>query len=171
VKRLLIGIAAALVLGVAPVVAAHPAALASPIHICTESGNHYCVGASSLTDGTIITNSGDGRDMILGLVTTIGGRGVYQLIFAADHAKCVGLSASGLAEVRSCNDNGSNFTNWVELIQPDGLSVRWSNQTFSASNCDRPGDQGNYLTSNNKQGDRLYCSSGAKSGDLRSWTL
>jgi hypothetical protein len=169
VKRLLIGIAAALALGVAPVVAAHPAALASSVHVCTAYGKNFCLGASSLTDGTPITNSSDGRDIIVqDQHFTSGGLEVYRLAFALDTSKCVGFSANGLAEVRNCNGN-TNFTNWQNFRQSDGTTV-WANNSFNPSNCTTSNDQGRGLTSDNKLGDRVACSGDLISGDLVKWT-
>jgi hypothetical protein len=168
VRRGLIGIAAALALSVAPVVAVAPPALAS-VHVCTAFGQ-YCLGASNLNSGTVIVNSSTGRDIILQdqHFTSGGGLEVYRLVFALDTSKCVGFSSTGKAEVRACSGN-SNFTNWRN-VRVSGTTV-WENNSFQDSNCSTGGgDNGNDLTSNNSLGSRLYCSLGNAAGDYIRFT-
>jgi len=165
-RRLIIGIAAALALGVAPAVIVAAPALAS-VHVCTAHGNKYCLGASSLTDGTAVTNSSPGRDIILQYQGfTSKTFAVYQLVFADDTSKCVGFSSAGKAEVRDCSGN-SNYTNWGNDILGDG-STAWVNNSYTQ--CSRGGDQGPFLTSNNAQGVQLYCSNDFISGDYVAFT-
>jgi hypothetical protein len=170
VRRRLIGAAAALALSVSPVIlTATPAtATAAPaatiIHVCTASGNNYCLGATSITDGTPITNSNPGRDIFPSPQFFEQGFGeVYRLEFSADTTKCVGFSANGLAEVRDCLGN-SNFTNWVDGNFGDGTTT-WTNWTYVPDNCQRQGDRGADLTSNNQLGSRIYCSGTNTPGD------
>lgn len=169
-RRRLIGAAAALALSAGPVIlAAAPApATAAPaaiiIHICTASGNHYCLGATSITDGTPVTNSNPGRDIFPSPQFSAPGMGeVYQLQFSADTTKCVGFSANGLAEVRDCLGN-SNFTNWVDGNFGNGTTT-WTNWTYVPNNCQNQGDRGADLTSNNQLGSRIYCSDFIAPGD------
>jgi hypothetical protein len=162
------GITAALTLSVAPAVAVSTPALATSFKVCTASGNNFCLGASSLTDGTVITNSNPGRDItIQDQHFTDGGLEVYRLVFSQDTTKCVGFSAAGLAEVRDCSGN-SNFTNWMNVHQT-GATV-WVNNSFAPGSCTTGGDPGADLTSNNALGTRLFCSLGLKSGDYLRWT-
>jgi hypothetical protein len=168
VRRRLIGIAAALALGVAPAVAVGAPALAST-HVCTAFGNQYCLGASSLAAGTVITNSSPGRDINLrdrGFKHE--GLEVYELVFALDTSKCVGFSSNGLAEVRDCSGN-SNFTNWMNDRIGDGTTI-WINNSFNSSNCVTANDHGQILTSDNALGDRLFCSNGNRAGDYLRFT-
>jgi hypothetical protein len=168
VRRRLIGITAILALGVGLAVAGQTPALAS-VHVCTAFGNQYCLGASNLSSGTAITNSGVGRDIILqDQHFTHEGLEVYRLVFALDTSKCVGFSSNGLAEVRDCNGN-SNFTNWMNERIGDGTTI-WLNNSFNSSNCVTANDEGQILTSDNALGHRLFCSNGNRSGDYLRFT-
>ena len=169
-RRRLVGIAAALTLGVTPAIAVQAPALAS-VHICTKYGNQWCLGASNLNAGTIITNSSPGRDIILqDQGFTHAGAEVYRLVFALDTSKCVGFSSTGLAEVRDCSGN-SNFTNWQNFrVTSDGSTI-WVNNSFrNLADCVTPNDQGFNLTSDNALGHRLFCSNGTRSGDFLKFT-
>ncbi len=169
VKRRLVGIAAALTLGVTPIVVGGAPALAS-VHVCTKYGNQWCLGASNLNAGTIITNSSPGRDIILqDQGFTHHGAEVYRLVFALDTSKCVGFSSNGLAEVRDCSGN-SNFTNWENLRFTSDGTTEWVNNSFAFGNCVTPNDAGLELTSDNTFGDRLFCSGGTRAGDYLKFT-
>ena len=162
-----IGIAAALVLGLSPVVAVASPALAST-HVCLEYGtSHYCLGASNLNDGTAIFNSDNGgRDIILqDQGFKHDNLEVYRLVFASDQSKCVGFSKYGNAEVRDCSGN-SNFTNWQRIYVSGG--TKWQNNSFSATQCPHYGP---FLTSDNTRGDQVFCSDGeAAPGEYLAWT-
>lgn len=165
-RRRLIGIAAALALGVIPAVAVAPPALAST-HVCTGFGNNWCLDANSLAAGTSITN-GSGRDIILSpKFASSDGFEVYQLVFARDTTKCVGLSANGLAEVRDCSGGSSNFTNWDNSRQLTNLGYMtvWYNHSFESFNCPT-NTLAAALTSDNHSGSRLFCSDGNQSGEF-----
>lgn len=165
-RRRFIGIAAALVLGLSPVVAVASPALAST-HVCTEYGNHYCLGANNLNDGTAVFSSDNGgRDIILqDQKFTHEGLEVYRLVFAEDQGKCVGFSNNGNAEVRDCSGN-SNFTNWQRIGVRGG--TQWQNNSFNATQCPHFGP---FLTSDNTSGDRVFCSDGeAAPGEYLAWT-
>lgn len=170
-RKDLISIAAALALGLTLVVSGAPPALASTFtdKVCTEYGNNYCIGASSVTDGTPLTNNNIGRDIVIhdqGFKNNLGFE-VYRLEFAVDTSKCVGFSDTGLAEVRDCKGN-TNYTNW-ENITTQGAGSEWGNNSFDGNNCAGPHDQGDLLTSDNQLGSQLYCSVGATSGELIRW--
>lgn len=168
-KRRLIGIAVALTLGVAPVIVVQAPAFAA-FKACTASGHHYCLGASNLNAGTIITNSSSGRAIVFqDRGFTHGGFEVYELQFADDRSKCVGFSSNGLAEVRDCSGN-SNFTNWENDRSPDGTTTLWLNNSFNFSDCATPNDQGVLLSSDNALGDRAFCSENGRLDDYTVWT-
>jgi Tfp pilus assembly protein FimT len=143
VRRRLIGIAAALALGVSPAVAVATPALAS-VHVCTKYGNRWCLDASSLAAGTPITNGSPGRDIILqDQGFTHQGTEVYRLVFALDTSKCVGFSSNGLAEVRDCSGN-SNYTNWDNVrFTSDGTTI-WVNNSFNLASCTTQNRAGDY---------------------------
>ena len=163
-RRHLIGIAAALALGITPVVAVASPALAS-VHVCTEFGQKFCLDASSLAAGTPITTDSKGRDIILqDQGFTHEGFEVFRLVFALDTSKCVGFSSTGLAEVRDCSGN-SNYTNWMRAGTYD--NEIWENN--SSTECDSH-DPGIDLTSDNYAGDRVFCSTGTKFGEYIKWT-
>lgn len=167
-RRRLTGIAAALVLSIVPVVIVSTPASAVSVRICNKSGKQLCIGASSLTDGTVITITSPGRDIILqDQGFRHGTLEVYRLVFAVDTSKCVGFSSTGLAEVRDCSGN-SNFTNWIN--NGAGGSTFWQNNSFDPANCATGGDHGTNLTSDNGPGDRLFCSIGGRAGDYLAWT-
>lgn len=165
-RRRFIDIAAALVLGLSPVVAVASPALAST-HVCLEYGtSHYCLGANDLNDGTAIFNSDNGgRDIILhDMGFKHDNLEVYRLEFASDQSKCVGFSKYGNAEVRECSGN-SNFTNWQRIAVSGG--TKWQNNSFSATQCPHYGP---FLTSDNTRGDQVYCSDGDLPGEYLAWT-
>ena len=167
-RRLIIGLAAALTLGVAPAVTVAAPALAS-VHVCTKYGNQWCLDATSLAAGQPVFN-GPGRDIILqDQHFTHHGAEVYRLVFALDQSKCVGFSSSGKAEVRDCSGN-SNFTNWENARFTSDHTTVWVNNSFVFGNCTTPNDAGLDLTSDNAGGDQLFCSNATRAGDYIKFT-
>ena len=167
-RRRLAGIAATLVLGIVPVIAVQAPALAS-VKVCTAAENKWCLDANSLAAGTPIVN-GTGRDIILQDQHSMsGGREVYRLVFALNQTKCVGFSSNGLAEVRDCSGGDGSFVNWQNVRNGDGTTA-WENTRFPAADCVTPNDKDTILTSNNRLGDRIFCSADITPGDLVRWT-
>ena len=167
-RKRLAGIVAALAMGIVPVAAVQAPALAS-VHVCTAFGENWCIDANSLAAGTAIVN-GTGRDIIVqDQGHKSGGLEVYRLVFALDMTKCVGLSANGLAEVRDCSGGDSSFVNWQNDKTGNGTTF-WFNTRYPAGDCATSGDQGDFLTSDNIGGDRIFCSGDVKSGDEAQWT-
>lgn len=162
--------AAAVTLGVVPVVVAQVPALAAALHVCTAYGHNYCLGVGDLDSGSPIVNSVSGRAIILeDLHYKHGGFEVYRLQFADDTNLCVGFSSNGLAEVRDCNGD-SNFTNWEDDYLGAGRTI-WLNNSFYQPDCVTPNDQGDSLSSDNTLGDRDYCSGGGSNYDFEEWIL
>jgi hypothetical protein len=167
VRRHVVGIVAALALGVGTVIAVQAPALAS-VKVCTAAGNKWCLSAYSLAAGTPIVND-TGRNIILqDQGHTSGGYEVYRMVFSSDQTKCVGLSSNGLAEVRDCSGGDNSYVNW-QNDRVGGISL-WHNTRFSYTNCVTPNDPGSFLTSDNSLGDRVYCSGNFRSGDYIAWT-
>jgi hypothetical protein len=131
----------------------------------------WCLGASSITDGTAIKNSNPGRDFIIQdqKFKNAAGHEVYRFVFTEDTSKCAGFSAAGRLEVRDCSGN-SNFTNWQNEPNPNNATTQWQNNSYNSNNCSSIDDQGIDLTSDNALGHQLYCSKDFFTGEYLAFT-
>jgi hypothetical protein len=145
------------------IIATATPALASGFTICTASGHHYCIGASTLRNGDPVQSTAGGRQInLVDQHFKSHGREVFRLHFAAAPTLCVGVenvsspsNKTVKSRLRDCsNGNGANV-NWVEVPQ-SGDSVKLYSVTWGA-----------YLTSLNTRGSQLIvttCGSHGGSG-------
>lgn len=127
-----------------------PPALAtdSVITICNTYGHNWCIGAPTLGigDGVGLTATGRRINFHDQGYTCCGGHEVFQLQFAADTTKCVGV-ASGFyfTTVRYCSSGNSANVNWALVSGGSDGSVLFYSNTYDE-----------YLASDNLMDGALY---------------
>lgn len=142
----------------AGIVATATPAMASTT-ICTASGNHWCIGAASLSSGAAAVNAMPANGRQFNIVdkgfTCCGGFEVRQIQLAAAPTLCLGVHsdtehAGGTITLRNCSGGNTNGTNWIRITDANTATVFWQNTTGAIS---RPQDD--ILTSDNVLGSQL----------------
>ena len=119
------------VIPAAGIVATATPALAN-VNICNSFGAGYCVGAPDLSYGLpvileVAGTTGTAIHLQRQSWTCCNGSYVYQLQFASDTARCVGVAVdSNEVTVRECSGGDKTNTNWAFEWQSN-LTVKWYN--------------------------------------------
>jgi hypothetical protein len=115
-------------------------------NICNINGHGYCAGGANIGIGDPVTLESGGRvfEEEAQNFTCCGGWPVFQLQYAANPARCMGVAAtSNNVTVRDCSGGDSSHVNWAR--EQFGGYVEWFNN-----------HGGGFLTSHNIPGQQLF---------------
>jgi hypothetical protein len=125
--------------------------------ICLTYGNG-CAGGADIDIGSyvVLTSTGRRIDEVAQNYKCCGGYEVFQLRFADNTARCIGVNGGIGVTVRDCSGGNTAGVNWAREPGSSGIVYWWNNPK-----------QG-YLSSDNYLGDGLFVSF-SSSGTYQAW--